>query len=79
MLSSLKNRVLFRHPFSITSAPGDDHLSVHIRVVGDWTEELKRVFTEGNDSPCVIGRAKFGQLGNMDQTRLVKHLATPLC
>ncbi|KAJ6746583.1 putative proteinDPH OXIDASE [Salix koriyanagi] len=60
------------HPFSITSAPGDDHLSVHIRVVGDWTEELKRVFTEGNDSPCVIGRAKFGQLGNMDQTRQPK-------
>ncbi|KAJ6382029.1 hypothetical protein OIU77_030640 [Salix suchowensis] len=61
-----------QHPFSITSAPGDDHLSVHIRVVGDWTEELKRVFTEGNDSPCVIGRAKFGQLGNMDQTRQPK-------
>ncbi|KAG6771966.1 hypothetical protein POTOM_023361 [Populus tomentosa] len=57
------------HPFSITSAPGDDHLSVHIRVVGDWTEELKRVFTEENESPSVIGRAKFGQLGRMDQTR----------
>ncbi|KAJ6407328.1 hypothetical protein OIU84_010768 [Salix udensis] len=63
---------MVKHPFSITSAPGDDHLSVHIRVVGDWTEELKRVFTEGNDSPCVIGRAKFGQLGNMDQTRQPK-------
>ncbi|KAK1272192.1 hypothetical protein QJS04_geneDACA016202 [Acorus gramineus] len=38
------------HPFSITSAPGDDHLSVHIRTVGDWTEELQRVFTEAGDS-----------------------------
>lgn len=60
------------HPFSITSAPGDDYLSVHIRIVGDWTEELKRVFTEENDSPSVIGRAKFGQLGHMDQTRQPK-------
>ncbi|KAM6599986.1 respiratory burst oxidase homolog protein E [Cannabis sativa] len=51
------------HPFSITSAPGDDYLSVHIRTVGDWTEELKRVVTEGNDPSAVIGRAHFGQLG----------------
>ncbi|CAD7698281.1 unnamed protein product [Ostreobium quekettii] len=32
------------HPFSITSAPGADHLSLHIRVVGDWTEELYNRF-----------------------------------
>lgn len=56
-----------RHPFSITSAPGDDHLSVHIRTVGDWTQELKRVFTESNNSRSVIGRAKFNQLGHIDQ------------
>ncbi|KAI4376478.1 hypothetical protein MLD38_014235 [Melastoma candidum] len=51
------------HPFSITSAPGDDFLSVHIRTVGDWTEELKRVFTEGDDPSRIIGRSKFSQLG----------------
>lgn len=34
------------HPFSITSAPGDDHLSVHIRSAGDWTSQLKTVFQE---------------------------------
>ncbi|KAL5572302.1 hypothetical protein UlMin_021899 [Ulmus minor] len=51
------------HPFSITSAPGDDYLSVHIRIVGDWTEELKRVVTEGNDPSTVIGRAHFNQQG----------------
>ncbi|XP_059644454.1 respiratory burst oxidase homolog protein C-like [Cornus florida] len=33
------------HPFSITSAPGDDNLSVHIRAVGDWTRQLKTVFS----------------------------------
>ncbi|XP_024019133.1 putative respiratory burst oxidase homolog protein H [Morus notabilis] len=32
------------HPFSITSAPGDDYLSVHIRTLGDWTTELKNRF-----------------------------------
>ncbi|CAN4100145.1 unnamed protein product [Withania somnifera] len=34
------------HPFSITSAPGDDYLSVHIRTLGDWTSKLKTVFSE---------------------------------
>ncbi|KAH9658273.1 Respiratory burst oxidase [Citrus sinensis] len=34
------------HPFSITSSPGDDYLSVHIRTLGDWTRQLKTVFSE---------------------------------
>ncbi|VYS66156.1 unnamed protein product [Arabidopsis thaliana] len=34
------------HPFSITSAPGDDYLSVHIRVLGDWTKQLRSLFSE---------------------------------
>lgn len=59
---------LCRHPFSLTSAPDDNYLSVHIRTVGDWTKELKRVFTEDNSSTCVIGRAKFGATGNVNQT-----------
>ncbi|MCD7449902.1 hypothetical protein HAX54_002205 [Datura stramonium] len=32
------------HPFSITSAPDDDYLSVHIRTLGDWTTELRTRF-----------------------------------
>ena len=28
------------HPFTLTSAPEEDFLSVHIRVVGDWTGRL---------------------------------------
>ncbi|KAJ4708846.1 putative Respiratory burst oxidase [Melia azedarach] len=58
------------HPFSITSAPGDDYLSVHIRIVGDWTQELKRVYTEEDDSTCMIGRAKFGQVGHVNNNTL---------
>ncbi|WVZ51386.1 hypothetical protein U9M48_002538 [Paspalum notatum var. saurae] len=33
------------HPFSITSAPQDEYVSVHIRTLGDWTRELKNVFS----------------------------------
>ncbi|KAI6692437.1 hypothetical protein NL676_020147 [Syzygium grande] len=41
------------HPFSITSAPGDDYLSVHIRTVGDWTSQLKAVFSKVCQPPSV--------------------------
>ncbi|KAF3628235.1 hypothetical protein FXO37_29476 [Capsicum annuum] len=57
----------YRHPFSITSAPGEDYLSVHILMVGDWTNKLKKVFTEDDSSACEIGRVKFRQRGNVDQ------------
>ncbi|XP_031742494.1 putative respiratory burst oxidase homolog protein H isoform X2 [Cucumis sativus] len=32
------------HPFSITSAPDDEYLSLHIRNAGDWTEKLVERF-----------------------------------
>ncbi|TVU09684.1 hypothetical protein EJB05_43175 [Eragrostis curvula] len=51
------------HPFSITSAPGDDYLSVHIRTNGDWTQELKRIFVENYFSPHLNRRASFSELG----------------
>ncbi|GFZ49171.1 hypothetical protein JCM24511_06921 [Saitozyma sp. JCM 24511] len=28
------------HPFTLTSAPEEDFISVHIRIVGDWTREF---------------------------------------
>ncbi|URD77404.1 respiratory burst oxidase [Musa troglodytarum] len=37
-------KTTWMHPFSITSAPGDEHLSVHIRTLGDWTSELRNLF-----------------------------------
>ncbi|KAG6553108.1 hypothetical protein Mapa_005446 [Marchantia paleacea] len=36
------------HPFSITSAPGDAYLSVHIRTLGDWTQALRNLFQEAS-------------------------------
>ncbi|CBI29289.3 unnamed protein product, partial [Vitis vinifera] len=47
------------HPFSLTSAPGDDYLSVHIRTLGDWTRQLKTVFREVCQPPT---GGKSGQL-----------------
>ncbi|XP_038879475.1 respiratory burst oxidase homolog protein A-like isoform X2 [Benincasa hispida] len=35
------------HPYSLTSAPQDTHLSVHIRNLGDWSYELYSLFQEG--------------------------------
>uniref|UniRef100_A0A8C7XGJ5 NADPH oxidase 2 n=1 Tax=Oryzias sinensis TaxID=183150 RepID=A0A8C7XGJ5_9TELE len=28
------------HPFTLTSAPEEDYFSVHVRIVGDWTQAL---------------------------------------
>ncbi|XP_059641419.1 respiratory burst oxidase homolog protein C-like isoform X2 [Cornus florida] len=47
------------HPFSITSAPGNDYLSVHIRTLGDWTRQLKTVFSQVCQAPP---RGKSGLL-----------------
>ncbi|WCJ41146.1 hypothetical protein M5689_022028 [Euphorbia peplus] len=46
------------HPFSITSAPGDDYLSVHIRTLGDWTTELKSMFEKVCEAP--VSKAPTG-------------------
>ncbi|PIN26491.1 Ferric reductase, NADH/NADPH oxidase [Handroanthus impetiginosus] len=48
------------HPFSITSAPMDDYISVHIRTLGDWTRQLKVVFSEVCQRPPT---GKSGLLG----------------
>ncbi|KAJ9181020.1 hypothetical protein P3X46_009196 [Hevea brasiliensis] len=34
------------HPFSLTSGPEDDHLSVHIRTLGDWSYQIYSLFQE---------------------------------
>ncbi|KAK1271049.1 hypothetical protein QJS04_geneDACA021054 [Acorus gramineus] len=56
------------HPFSITSAPGDDYLSVHIRTLGDWTRQLKTVFSQVCQPPPAgksgLLRADYNQGGD---------------
>ncbi|QHO02295.1 uncharacterized protein DS421_13g422580 [Arachis hypogaea] len=39
------------HPFSITSAPDDNYLSVHIKIIGDWTGNLKAKFVKACQPP----------------------------
>lgn len=34
------------HPFSLTSGPEDDYLSVHIRSLGDWSYQVYSLFQE---------------------------------
>ena len=41
------------HPFTITSAPEDDHLSLNIRAVGDWTIALHSIMQACNDGKRV--------------------------
>ncbi|KAL5457610.1 hypothetical protein EMCRGX_G034885 [Ephydatia muelleri] len=38
------------HPFTLTSSPEEDYFSVHIRIVGDWTQELSRQLGEGRNT-----------------------------
>ncbi|KAI3742391.1 hypothetical protein L1987_60071 [Smallanthus sonchifolius] len=57
------------HPFSITSAPGEDYLSVHIRTLGDWTTALKNEFAKACEpppqKPQVVGSASRAVRGNL--------------
>ncbi|XP_075639508.1 respiratory burst oxidase homolog protein A [Castanea sativa] len=61
------------HPFSITSAPGDDYLSIHIRQLGDWTQELKRVFSEACEPP-VSGKSGLLRADETNRRSLPKLL-----
>ncbi|XP_068170354.1 dual oxidase 1 isoform X2 [Antennarius striatus] len=36
------------HPFTLTSAPHEETLSLHIRAVGPWTSQLRELYTEDN-------------------------------
>nr|XP_033805109.1 cytochrome b-245 heavy chain isoform X2 [Geotrypetes seraphini] len=55
------------HPFTLTSAPEEDHFSIHIRIVGDWTEGLfkacgcdKTEFQEAWKLPKIAVDGPFG-------------------
>ncbi|KAF3326281.1 respiratory burst oxidase protein F-like isoform X4 [Carex littledalei] len=36
------------HPYSLTSAPDDDNLSMHVRSLGDWSYQFYSIFQEVN-------------------------------
>lgn len=41
------------HPFTLTSAPHEEHLSLHIRAVGPWTMNMRKIYDRNNrdDTP----------------------------
>lgn len=45
------------HPFTLTSAPEEDYISVHVRMVGDFTKAL------GKTLGCNIGEGRGGAPG----------------
>ncbi|KAL0757893.1 hypothetical protein Bca101_095561 [Brassica carinata] len=47
------------HPFSITSASGDEFLSIHIRTLGDWTSQLKCLFSKVCQPPSTSQSGLF--------------------
>lgn len=43
-IACLAQSSLEYHPFTLTSAPHEDTLSVHVRAVGPWTRNLRKVY-----------------------------------
>nr|XP_034351294.1 dual oxidase 2 isoform X2 [Arvicanthis niloticus] len=40
------------HPFTLTSAPHEDTLSLHIRAVGPWTTRLREIYSPPEGGTC---------------------------
>uniref|UniRef100_A0A8C5UZU3 NAD(P)H oxidase (H2O2-forming) n=1 Tax=Microcebus murinus TaxID=30608 RepID=A0A8C5UZU3_MICMU len=40
------------HPFTLTSAPHEDTLSLHIRAVGPWTIRLREIYSNPQSNGC---------------------------
>ncbi|XP_061284876.1 dual oxidase 1 isoform X2 [Bos javanicus] len=46
------------HPFTLTSAPHEETLSLHIRAAGPWTTRLREIYSPPTDDSC----AKYPKL-----------------
>ena len=60
------------HPFTLTSAPHEEHLSLHIRAVGPWTQNFRESFNpailRGQPFPKLLLDGPFGE-GHQDWYR----------
>lgn len=60
------------HPFTISSAPHEENLSLHIRAVGPWTHNFREIFTRCNEQkipyPKLFLDGPFGE-GHQDWFR----------
>eukprot|EP00118_Oscarella_pearsei_P006944 m.32550 g.32550 ORF g.32550 m.32550 type:complete len:1691 (+) comp31668_c0_seq3:179-5251(+) len=55
------------HPFTLTSAPHEEHLSLHIRAVGPWTQNLRKIYSD-TPYPLLYLDGPFGE-GHQDWHR----------
>ncbi|CAN6343180.1 unnamed protein product [Urochloa humidicola] len=64
------------HPFTITSAPGDDYLSMHIRCRGDWTTSFRALFSQVCRPPAAgqSGLLRADLISSSTTTKLPKLL-----
>ncbi|KAF9607855.1 hypothetical protein IFM89_002987, partial [Coptis chinensis] len=58
--------LLIPTPEGITSTPGDDYLSIHIRTLGDWTTKLRNRFQEVCE--VLASEPKKGRLARVETT-----------
>lgn len=56
------------HPFTLSSAPHEEHLSLHIRSVGPWTGNLRKVYDIPPPYPKLYLDGPFGE-GHQDWHR----------
>ena len=52
------------HPFSVSSAPDDEFVTLHIKAVGDWTNNLMALVKKTYE-----GRPRLSQVGVMNHVR----------
>ncbi|KAK4315140.1 hypothetical protein Pmani_013613 [Petrolisthes manimaculis] len=52
------------HPFTLSSAPHEENLTLHIRAVGPWTRKLAKIYTDmppGHKYPKIYMDGPFGE------------------
>ena len=61
------------HPFTLTSAPHEDNLSLHIRAVGPWTINLRQTYERANVEKS--GYPQVRDLVKSAKTRLINEVS----
>ena len=59
------------HPFTLTSAPHEDSLSVYIRAVGPWTYNLRNIFDKDSAREGVYPKVNWYSLFFIDINDLI--------
>ncbi|KAG6824195.1 hypothetical protein H0H93_002452, partial [Arthromyces matolae] len=65
------------HPFTLTSAPEEDYISVHIRVVGDFTKALAKSVGCDFETKERGGKGEKGEKGEKGDSKVVGTVTNP--